>query len=430
MGRITAGAVPLAGGAALTACGRVTPAGGTAPSAASGQITFLSRDNGSDLEPYKQGIEKFNGAQNRVRVSHELTTGNYEQKLQTLVAAGTVPDAGYMHSQHIPTFAALGIVAPLESYTRRDKTALDGLLPAALDSYRWKSALHGVPDVATSLVMFVNKSLFTRAGVALPGEKWTWSDYLNAAQRLSNAGKAEGIFGAADYNSPFPRFTVLWQNEADLLNKDRTAVTIDKPEAIDAISWIADQILKTRVHTAPSDLQGKSAEQFFLEGKVAMHPTISSRMGTVAKGAQFEVEAVHLPQGKKRVTRTACGGTALFKDGKNLDAGWELEKFLATEDFQWLIARAGGIIFPAHKKVTADPELFAGGPFVANPKVTVDAMAYARTEAYTVRYPEMVSTFNKEADTIWKGESNVRDALGRARAGIEPILQEALAQVK
>jgi multiple sugar transport system substrate-binding protein len=419
----------LAGAAALAACGQGQD--GNAPSsgpAATGQITFLSRDSGSDLEPYKQGIEQFNAAQPRVKVTHELTTGNFEQKFQTLMAAGTVPEVSYMHSQNVPTFATQGFLAPLDTYTRRDRAALDGLLPAAVDSYRFKNAAYGVPDVATSLVMFVNRALFTKAGVPIPAEKWAWADFLGAAQKLQNANRAEGAFGAVDYNGGFPRFTVLWQNDADLLSKDRTAVTVDQPAAIEALQWIADLMHRHQVHPKPADLQGKSGEAFFLEGKAAMFPVISSRMGTVARGAQFDVEVVHLPQGKRRVTRTACGGTAMPKGSARPDAGWELEKFFATEAFQWLIARAGGIIFPAHKKVTESPELFAGGPFPRSPKITVDAMAYARTEAYTVGYQDLVAAFNKEVDTVWKGESGVRDAMTRARAAMDPILKDALAR--
>ena len=427
--RALAAATTLAGTGALAACGQTQ--GGSAQNAGqgpTGQITFLSRDSGSDLEPYKQGTERFNASQSRVKVTHELTTGNFEQKFQTLVAAGTVPDVSYMHSQNVPTFATQGFLSPLDSYARRDKTALDGLLPTAVDSYRFKNAVYGVPDVATSLVMFVNRSLFTRAGVPTPAEKWTWSDFLSAAQKLQHANQAEGAFGAVDYTGGFPRFTVLWQNDADLLNKDRNAVTVDQPAAIEALQWIADLMHRHQVHPGPADLQGKSGEALFLEGKAALFPVISSRMGTVARGAQFEVEVVHLPQGKKRVTRTACGGTAMPKGSPNPDAGWALESFFATEEFQWLVSKAGGIIFPAHKRVTESPELFAGGPFPRSPKVTVDAMAYARTEAYTVGYQELVAAFTKEADTIWKGESSVRDAMTRAKATMEPILRDALAR--
>ncbi len=421
------------GGMMLAACGQgagESGAGGSgqAGGQASGQITFLSRDTGSDVEPYKQGIEKFHAAQNRVKVTHDLSTGNFEQKFQTLVAAGTVPEVSYMHSQNVPTFATQGFLQTADAYAKRDKAALDGLLPAAVETYRWKNSLYGVPDVATSLVMFINTSLFAKAGAAKPGEKWTWGEFLSTAQKLQNVGRAEGGWAAADYNGGFPRYTVLWQNDADLLNKDRTAVTVDQPAALEALQWIADLMLRHQVHPKPADMTGTNPERLFLEGKVAMLPGLSSRMGTIAKGAEFEVEVLHLPQNKKRLTRTACGGTAMPKGSKNPDAGWELEKFFATEDFQWLIARAGGIIFPAHKKVTDSAELFAGGPFPKAPKVTVDAIAYARTEAYTVGYQDLVAAFNKEADTIWKGESSVKDAMTRARTTMETILKDAQAK--
>jgi multiple sugar transport system substrate-binding protein len=431
--------VALAGLPAVAACGTGggagdAGAGGPGGATASGSITFMSRDNGTDLEPYKQGIARFNASQSKISVTHEIAASaagtNYFQKLQTMIVSGTPPDVSYMHSANAPTFAAEGALAPLDAYVRRDKGALDGLLPNAVDSYRWKEALVGVPDVATSLVMYVNRSLFERTGTPLPSPTWTWADYLTTAQRIANAGRADGSFGAVDYNGNFPRYTVLWQNDADLLNKDRSALTIDQPAAVEALTWIADQLHKSRVHPTAADMEGKNAQAFFLEGKAAMWPNISSSMGTVAKNAQFEVEIFHLPQGKKRITRTACGGTAALKASKNPEAGWAFERFLATEDFQWLMTRAAGIIFPAHKKVTESPDVFAGGPFPRSPRITVDAMAYARTEPYVPLYDDLVAAYNREIASVWTGESSVKDAVTRARAALEPILQDSLARGK
>jgi ABC-type glycerol-3-phosphate transport system substrate-binding protein len=115
---------------------------------------------------------------------------------------------------------------------------------------------------------------------------------------------------------------------------------------------------------------------------------------------------------------------------KHPEAAWELEKFFATDEFQWLITKAGGIIFPAHKSVVHAPELFAAGPFPRSPKVTVDALAYARTEPYTPRYIELTGAMNAELNRIWSGESSVKDAVTRARAAMEPILAEVVAQMK
>jgi multiple sugar transport system substrate-binding protein len=380
---------------------------------------------------YKQAIEQFNAAQARVRVTHELATGNFDQKLQTLIVGGTPPDANYMHSQTVPTYVAQGVPAALDAHARKDK-ALDGLLPTALDAYRFKGATYGVPDVATSYVMYINRGLFEQVGLTLPGERWTWADYTAAAQKLvnGNAARSEPIFAVANYTGDDTWPTALWQNGADILNKDRNALVIDRPEAVEALTWIADQLTRTRVHPAPADLGGKTAEQFFLDGKAAILPTYSSRMGNIARAAQFEVETVHLPQGKQRSTRTACGGSAMTRLGKSPDAAWQFLRYLAGEEFQWLMARVGGIIFPAHKQVAESPQLFAGGPFTRSPKVTVDAMAYARVEPYIPRYVDLKAAIVKELSTVWGGESSVRDALTRARAVAEPILADGLSQIK
>ena len=161
-----------------------------------------------------------------------------------------------------------------------------------------------------------------------------------------------------------------------------------------------------------------------------MFPVISSRMGTVARGAQFEVEIVHLPQGKKRVTRTACGGTAMPKGSPNPGRRVGARAFLATEEFQWLISRAGGHHLPRPQEGHRVPELFAGGPFPRSPRVTVDAMAYARTEPYVPRYDDLKAAIVKEIGSVWTGESSVRDAVTRARAVAEPILADGLSQIK
>jgi multiple sugar transport system substrate-binding protein len=434
LARTAGGGVALGAAPALAACGAPGEGQGAAPPGAGGppaSITFLGRESGSEVAVYKGAIEQFNAAQSRVRVAHELATGNFDQKLQTLVVGGTPPDANYMHSQTVPTYVAQGVPGALDAYNRKDK-ALDGLLPTALEAYRFKGGVYGVPDVATSYVMYVNRGLFEQTGLTVPTEKWTWTDYTAAAQKIvnGNAARSEPLFATANYTADDSWPTALWQNGADILNKDRNAVVIDRPEAAEALTWIADQITRTRFHPAAADLGGKSAEQFFLDGKAAMLPTYSSRMGNIARAAQFQVETVHLPQGKQRSTRTACGGSAMTRMGKSPDATWQFLRYLAGEDFQWQMARVGGIIFPAHKKVAESPELFAGGQFTGSPRVTVDAMAYARVEPYIPRYLELKAAIVKELSTIWNGEASVRDALTRARAVAEPILADGLSQIK
>ena len=70
------------------------------------------------------------------------------------------------------------------------------------------------------------------------------------------------------------------------------------------------------------------------------------------------------------------------------------------------------------------------GQFPKSPKVTVDALAYARTEPYIVRYVDMKNEANKQLSTVWQGQSSVRDALTRAKTAMDPIVADAVSQMK
>lgn len=421
----------IGAGVLALACARTAERRDGVPAAAApATLTFLGRESGSEVPVYEQGIARFQELHARVKVTREVAAGNFDEKLRAMVAGGSAPDVFYMHSQTVPTYVAWGVAGSLERFAAKDRAVLDGLLPAAVDAYRFRSAVYGIPDVATSYVIYINRDLFGRTGAAIPAERWTWDEYLTTARQIRTALQADQGFATVNYTAGDSWPAVLWQNSADILSQDRTAVTVDRPEAIEAFSWIADQIHRLRVHAAPADLGNRSAEQFFLDGKAAMLPTYSSRMGIIARGAAFEVDVVHLPAGRRRVTRTACGGVAMYRDSRAADACWEFLKFVAGEKFQWTMARTGGIIFPAHKNVAGSPELFAGSPFPRSPKVTVDAMAYARTEPYTVRYVDLKNALVQQLNAVWRGESGVKEALERARAAMEPILAEAVEAVK
>src|SRR3712207_205879 len=119
--RLVGGGSALGGVVVLAACGQggAGSGGQGAGRGGSGPITFMSRDSGTDLEPYKQGIEKFNASQGKIKVAHEIAAGTgstavYFQKLQTMIVAGTPPDVSYMHSANAPSFVAEGTLAALD----------------------------------------------------------------------------------------------------------------------------------------------------------------------------------------------------------------------------------------------------------------------------------------------------------------------------
>src|SRR5205807_1343310 len=56
----------------------------------------------------------------------------------------------------------------------------------------------GVPALVDNLALVYNKRLFAQAGLAPPTSSWTWSDFENAAVKLTNSANKQ--FGWAYVN--------------------------------------------------------------------------------------------------------------------------------------------------------------------------------------------------------------------------------------
>jgi len=66
-------------------------------------------------------------------------------------------------------------------------------------SYQVNGKSYGVPYRQDSWLLFYNKDLFDKAGVAIPDGKWTWDDYVNTAKELTTNLKAAGSAALGTY---------------------------------------------------------------------------------------------------------------------------------------------------------------------------------------------------------------------------------------
>lgn len=56
----------------------------------------------------------------------------------------------------------------------------------------------GIPALVDNLALVYNKQLFAKAGLAAPTPQWTWTDFQNAAAKLTNTPQKQ--FGWAYVN--------------------------------------------------------------------------------------------------------------------------------------------------------------------------------------------------------------------------------------
>src|SRR5688572_23521868 len=184
----------------LTACGARPgptsqpvgePGAGPTPSAADrvpGFISFMVFGDPAELRAYQTLVAayeaKFPGA--RVELVHIPDQAEYRKRLAVDFAAGAPADVVLINYRRYAGFAAKGLLEPLGPYLAASNViAADNFYPEAMGPFHFNRELVCLPQNISSLVVYYNKSLFDQSGVPYPSDRWTWDDFLAAAQALT-----------------------------------------------------------------------------------------------------------------------------------------------------------------------------------------------------------------------------------------------------
>lgn len=92
-----------------------------------------------------------------------------------------------------------------------------------VSSYELDGKYYAMPYRQDSWVLFYNKDMFEKAGVAAPDGTWTWDDYMNAAEELKTKLPAAGY----DANSVYPTYHHNWRSVVQAFALAQTGYTPD-----------------------------------------------------------------------------------------------------------------------------------------------------------------------------------------------------------
>ncbi|MFJ4097638.1 extracellular solute-binding protein [Kitasatospora sp. NPDC089913] len=144
---------------------------------------------------------------------------------------------------------------------------------------------YGIPFVSSSRVLFYNKAIFQKAGIAQPPA--TWNELKAAAEKI----KAK-VPGVTPYGLPLgpeeaPAESMLWTlSGGGSLSDDVGNYTIDSDKNQATFSWLRTNLVATGLtYPEPGKMNRTPVYSDFAAGKVAMlngHPTLL-RMATNGK---------------------------------------------------------------------------------------------------------------------------------------------------
>jgi alpha-1,4-digalacturonate transport system substrate-binding protein len=166
-------------------------------------------------------------------VSIKVNTVAYDDlfpRVAQLVAAGTPPDIVKLTDIR-PEIAPF--VQDLSQYLGKD--FLKPFIPGLQSAMTRDSQIVGAPLDVTANGIILNKTLFEKAGVAIPSKNkpWTWDQFLVAAGQVKQ--KTGVLYSLVWDVTPHRWSTYLFQNGGSYYDSTGTKANFNTPEAIQAL---------------------------------------------------------------------------------------------------------------------------------------------------------------------------------------------------
>lgn len=313
------------------------------------------------------------------------------QKTMTLIGGGVAPDILYIN-EFAHVFADKDVLLPLNDLIERDNFDLSVFYEALLDPLYFEGNLYALPQEISPFVIYYNKDLFEAAGVPLPADDWTIEDFENAARMLTNP--AEQVYGYRHPGTWADQITG-WFSRAGAsydLSGD-TVGGLGTEQGLEVLKFLHNLVAVEKLSPNPAELQamGKGSDAMFRNQKSAME-SAGLWMLPVYKAdpLPFAWDIVRMPMDENQDTKAGVLNWSISKDSENIDAAWDLLKFLTGSEVMAMVAESG-MALPATTDEVAN-QIVLDTNFPENVQIFVDSAA-------DVDFNDQKSVFRSEANT-------------------------------
>lgn len=287
-------------------------------------------------------ISLFEQKNPNIKVTKEVATGDYNQVLQTNIAARIESDVFYMDSAVAPMYIDKKAILPLNKYL--DEKDLKDFNENLLEGFSQDGKIYGLPKDFNPLVLAYNKNMFQFAGIG--SVPVTWEEWITAFEKLKVAGES----GKLGPNFMYPMSTVtpgervapyILQNGGDVYDNDKEEVIFNAAEAVEGLKYFYNLIKEGYAREPRAMGEGWNGDAFARE-KVAM--TVEGGwmipfLDTAAPNLDYEI--AKLPKGKQEATMLFSVAYSMGRNTKHPKEAVEFIKFMTGPEAQMLMVKTG-----------------------------------------------------------------------------------------
>lgn len=277
-----------------------------------------------------------------IKVTKEVVTGDYNQVLQTNIAARIESDVFYIDSAVAPMYIDKKAILPLNEYLETEdlKDFNDNLL----EGFSEDGKVYGLPKDYNPLVLAYNKDMFEKAEISSVPRNW--EEWLIAFQKLKSAGEA----GKLGKNFMYPMSSItagertatfILQNGGDVFDNENGRVTFNLDVAVEGLKYFYNLIKDGYVREPRAMGEGWNGDAFARE-KVAM--TIEGGwmipyLATAAPNLNYDLAKI--PMGKEEGTMLFSVAYSMGRNTKYPKEAVEFIKFMTGKEAQMLMVQSG-----------------------------------------------------------------------------------------
>ncbi len=335
-------------------------------------------------------------------------------RLSTSIAGGRPPDLFLMNYRFYGQFAARDAIEPAGPLLAGSRTLrADDFYPQAMAAFKYGGEQMCMPQNISSLVVYYNRDLFRKYGMAEPRAGWTWDDLIATATALTRDANGDVVKGvdvdqpgappsgppAVEYGlgvspevirlAPF-----VWSNGGRLFDDEAkpTRFALDGP-ALEALGNFID--LRGRHGVVPTDqeVESQDDEARFAAGTLGM--LMSSRRSTTTfrtiTGFDWDVAA--LPVYRTPATVLHSDAYCITRGAGDKAAAWRFVEFALGKRGAEIMAGTGRTV-PSNKAVAESPAFLDPTAKPGNAKVFLDSIPAIRATPTVWTWPEIEDIAN------------------------------------
>jgi ABC-type glycerol-3-phosphate transport system substrate-binding protein len=304
---------------------------------------------------------------------------------------------------------------------------------------KWNGKLVALPNEVLTLCLVYNKTMFDKAGIAVPTRDWSdtsWNmnKFLDVAKALTDGKDQYGFLSWQDQRFEVTDFGVSYWTDADEVTGYPHSLN-DSTDFIDALQFQQDLIYKYKVQPTPAETQklgGANVPDLFTTGKFGMRVTYAGNLPAYVGIKDFEwgLAAIPAPNVLPRRGYAYIGSLAVLTPQKNEKAALDLLAYMAAPAQQELFPiQAEGWLSSLKSLAPQWADYMTKTYKLSGPdlKVLSDAVNYCKPspDNYAVEWEQFWDkAISPAMDTIFNNTKTAAQAVAAMQAPFKEVVQQ------